>query len=80
VSNTSPARPVDLSSLPPLLQFLLILFLVVAIGRRAKLNSGIHLPPPAFVPLASDAAGRFAHEFGTAYAELIEAEQGSVEA
>jgi hypothetical protein len=75
VSNTSPARPVVPSGLPPLLQLFLVLVLVVVVGRRAKLSGGIRLAPPAFVPLASDAASRFAHELGTAYAELIEAEQ-----
>jgi phosphoglycerol transferase MdoB-like AlkP superfamily enzyme len=65
-------RPLEL---PPLLQLLLLLFVVFAVGRRAKLSGGISLAPPAFVPLASDAGSRFAREFGTAYAELIEAEQ-----
>lgn len=75
MSIPSPARSVDLSGLPPILQFFLVLFLVVALGRRAKLSGGLRLAPPAFVPLTSDAANRFAHEFGTAYAEFVEAEQ-----
>ena len=77
MSNTSPARSVDISGLPPLLQLFLVLVLVVAVGRRAKLSGGIRLAPPAFVPLASDAASRFAQEFGTACAEFVEAEQRS---
>lgn len=75
MSNNSPARPVDLSGLSPILQLFLLLFVVLAVGRRAKLSGGLRLAPPTFVPLASDAASHFAHEFGTAYAELIEAEQ-----
>lgn len=67
-------RPPDLSGVSPLLQFFLLLFVVFAIGRRAKLSGGISLAPPAFVPLPTDAASRFAQEFGTAYAELVEAE------
>jgi hypothetical protein len=71
-------RPVDRPlDLPPLLQLLLLLFVVLAVGRRPKLSGGISLAPPAFVPLASDAASRFTHDFGTAYAELVEAEQRS---
>jgi hypothetical protein len=62
-------RPLEL---PPLLQLFLVLFVLVAVGRRAELSGDISLAPPAFVPLASDAASRFAHEFGTAYAELID--------
>ena len=65
-------RPLEL---PPLLQLLLLLFVLFAVGRRDKLSGSLRLAPPAFVPLASDAASRFAHELGTAYAELIEAEQ-----
>lgn len=80
VSNLSHARSVDLSGLSPILQFFLLLFVVLAVGRRVKLSGGLRLAPPAFVPLASDAAGRFAHEFGTAYAELIEAERRDEEA
>ena len=72
--NTSPARSVDLSGLSPILQLFLLLFVVLAVGRRAKLSGGIHLAPPAFVPLPTDEASRFAHEFGTAYAELLAAE------
>jgi len=72
-------RPLDLSGLSPILQFFLLLFVVLAVGRRVKLSGGIRLAPPAFVPLPTDAASRFAHEFGTAYAELIEAEQRSEE-
>lgn len=62
-------RPLQL---PPLLQLFLVLFVLVAVGRRAELSGDIGLAPPAFVPLASGAASRFAHEFGTAYAELID--------
>lgn len=69
-----------LPDLPLLLQLFLLLFVVVAVERRVKLSGGIRLAPPAFVPLASDAASRFAHEFGIAYAELIEAEQRREEA
>jgi hypothetical protein len=68
-------RPFDLSGLPPILQFFLVLFLVLALGRRDKLSGGIRLGPPAFVPLAPDAARRFAHELGTAWADVVEAEQ-----
>jgi hypothetical protein len=68
-------RPLDLSGLSPLLQFFLLLFVVFAIGRRDKLSGSLRLAPPTFVPLPTDAASRFAHDFGTAYAELIEAEQ-----
>jgi hypothetical protein len=70
-------RPLEL---PPLLQLFLLLFVVLAVGRRAKLGGSLRLAPPAFVPLPSDAASRFAHEFGTACAELIEAEQRREEA
>ena len=70
-------RPLDLSGLSPILQFLLLLFLVLAVGRRDKLSSGLRLAPPTFVPLALDAASRFARELGTAWAELVEAEQRS---
>lgn len=65
-------RPLDL---PPLLQLLLLLVVVLVVGRRVRLSGGISLARPSFVPLASDAADRFAHELGTAYAELIEAEE-----
>ncbi len=68
-------RPLDLSGLPPLLQLFLLLFVVLAVGRRVKLSGGLRLAPPTFVPLTTDAASRFAHEFGTAYAELVETEQ-----
>ncbi len=61
------------------MQFFLLLFVVLAVGRRVKLSGGLRLAPPAFVPLPTDAASRFAHEFGTAYAELVEAEQRSEE-
>ncbi len=77
MSNGGRARSVDLSRLSPVLQLFLVLFVVLAVGRRVELSGGLHLAPPAFVPLASDAASRFAQEFGTAYAELIEAEQRS---
>ena len=70
-------RPLDL---PPLLQLFLLLFVLFAVGRRGKLSGGIHLAPPAFVPLPTDAASRFAHEFGTAFAELMEAERRDGEA
>jgi hypothetical protein len=73
-------RPLDLSGLPPLLQLFMLLFVVLAVGRRVKRSGGLRLAPPAFVLLASDAASRFARQFGTAYAELIEAEQRSEEA
>ena len=72
---SSVPRPPDLSGLSPLLQLFLLLFVAFAVGRRAKLSGGLRLAPPTFVPLASDAASRFAHEFGTAYAELVETEQ-----
>lgn len=67
-------RPPDLSGLSPILQFFLLLFVVLAVGRRVKLSGGISLAPPTFVPLPTDAATRFAREFGTAYAELLGAE------
>lgn len=73
-------RPLDLSGLSPILQLFLFLFVVAAVRRRVKLSGGLSLAPPAFVPLASDAASRFAHQFGTAYAEFVEAEQRSDEA
>jgi hypothetical protein len=72
-------RPVDLSGLSPLMQLFLLLFVIFAVGRRGKLSDGIRLAPPIFVPLASDAASRFAHELGTAWAELVEAEQRRAE-
>jgi hypothetical protein len=74
MSNPNPARSGDLSGLSPLLQLILLLFVVFAIRRRAKLTGAIGLAAPAFVPLAADAASRFAQEFGTAYAELLGAE------
>jgi hypothetical protein len=67
-------RPPDLSGLSPILQLFVLLFVLLAVGRRAKLSGGIRLAPPAFVPLASDAASRFALELGTAYGELLGAE------
>ncbi|HYN64842.1 MAG TPA: hypothetical protein VES36_09600 [Candidatus Limnocylindrales bacterium] len=73
-------RPLDLSGLSPLLQFCLLLLVVFAVGHRAKLSSGISLAPPAFVPLPTDAASRFAHDFGSAFAELLAGEQRSEEA
>jgi hypothetical protein len=68
---SSAPHPPDLSGLSPLLQLILLLFVVFAVGRRAKLRGGISLAPPTLVPLASDAASHFAHDFGTAYAELL---------
>jgi len=68
-------RPFDLSGLPPILQFFLVLFLVLALGRRDKLSGVLRLAAPTFVPLTTDAASRFAHELGTAYAEFVEAER-----
>jgi len=68
---TSVEGPPDLSRLSPLLRLILLLLVVFAVGRRAKRRGGLRLAPPAFVPLASDAASRFAHELGTAYAELM---------
>lgn len=59
--------------------FLILLLFILLGDQRRQLAQAIRLAPPAFVPLASDAAGRFAHEFGTAYAELVEAEQRSEE-
>jgi hypothetical protein len=78
--NPSPSPAVDLSSLSPLLQVILLLFVVFAIRRRAKLAGAIGLATPAFVPLAADAASRFARDFGAAYAELIGAEPSADEA
>ena len=75
MSSLSHARSVDLSGLPPILQFFLVLFVMLAVGRRAKLSGGLRLAPPTFVPLASDAASQFARDLGTAYAELVETEQ-----
>lgn len=72
---SSVQAPLDLSGLSPIMQLILLLFVIFAVGRRAKLRGGLRLAPPAFVPLASDAASRFAHEFGRAYAKLIDAEQ-----
>ena len=68
-------RPPDLSGLNPILQLFLLLLVVVAVRRRVKLSGGLRLAPPIFVPLASDAASRFARELGTAYAEVVETEQ-----
>jgi hypothetical protein len=75
MSNPSPARSVDLSGLSPILQFFLLLLLVLAFGRRTKLIGGIRLAPPTFVPLSTDDASRFAHELGTAFAELVNGER-----
>jgi len=67
-------HPPDPSGLSPLLQLILLLFVVFAVGRRAKLRGDITLSPPTLVALTADEVGRFARDFGTAYAELLGAE------
>lgn len=73
-------RPFDPSGLSPLMQLILLLFVVFAVRRRTKPGGGLRLAPPAFVPLTTDGASRFAHEFGIAYAELLGAEPPDEEA
>jgi hypothetical protein len=72
VSSVPP--PPDLSDLSPLLQLILLLFVILAVGSRAKRRGNLRLAAPTLVPLTTDEASRFASDFGTAYAELMGAE------
>jgi hypothetical protein len=71
--------PHDMSDLSPLLQLILLPFVVFAVGRRVKRSGGLRLAPPTLVPLTTAAASRFAHDFGTAYSELMDTEPPDAE-
>lgn len=56
--------------------FLIVLLFILFGGWDRRRTAGsIHLAEPAFIPLEPDGAERVAHDLGTAYAVLIDAER-----